>query len=121
MATKINLQKKGVVFLSLSCPLCGDVDETENHIFVQCSMSRRILSHISRWWGVDCNQVLDISQLFMWGESLNFKGEKLKVFLAVVYAYLFLIWKLRNEKIFSSANRQNELLASSQLLFLAQE
>ena len=115
MPIKVNLQKRGFVLLYVSCPLCGDYDETEDHVFVHCPTSRRILQDVCRWWGVNCDFVSNVAHLLNWGYDLNFKGDLLKVFTGVIYSYCWLVWKLRNGKVFPRAVREKEPLVFSQI------
>ena len=42
LPTKSNLQKRGVILLSLYYALCGGEEETQKHLFVKCQISRFI-------------------------------------------------------------------------------
>jgi len=115
MPNKINLNRRGVVLLSLSCPLCGEADETEDHIFVQCSVSRRALAEFCRWWGIDCIAIQNVHHLLSSGYSLNLKGRKQKAYMGAVYTFLWTIWKFRNQKVFSGAYQVKDALVGSQI------
>ncbi|KAJ9564081.1 hypothetical protein OSB04_000047 [Centaurea solstitialis] len=115
LPTKCNLQKRGINLLSLDCSLCGGEEETEDHLFVRCPVARSVLNDIGRWWGVNASSVNHLRDLFQWGQVLNFKGDTLKAFLAVIYTYLWLLWKMRNGKIFSSSDRGKDLFVNSQV------
>ena len=108
MPTKVNLHKRGVVLLSLSCPSYGEVDEIEEHLFVQCSVSRRILMEVSSWWGVNDGDIQSIPLLLQWGSSLNLKGDTLKAFTGV-YVYLAHLEIERWESVLEFSSRQGGL------------
>ena len=101
--------------LSLDCSLCGGEEETEDHLFVKCPLARSLLIDIGTWWGVDASLVQQLAQLLQWGMASNFKKDKLKAFMAVVYTYMWLLWKMRNGKIFSNLTREKEAMVCSQI------
>ena len=119
LATKSNLQKRGVVLLSLSCPLCGEEDETEEHVFINCTVARSVLHDFGKWWNIDINRISNLPSLFEWGNTLNLKGSKLKIFTTALFTYLWQIWKLRKDKIFQGVNREGEILIFSQIQALS--
>ncbi|KAJ9567575.1 hypothetical protein OSB04_003541 [Centaurea solstitialis] len=115
MPTKVNLCRRGVVLLSLSCPLCGEADETKDHIFIQCSVTKRILADFCKWWGIDCFAFQNVYHLLMSGFSLNLKGRKQKAYMGAVYTCLWTIWKFGNQKFFPGAYRDKDVLVGSQI------
>ena len=65
--------------------ICGEEDESEDHLFVDCPFARLILSDIGTWWGVDYNRISQLSNLVERGDIQQFTGKRKMVFIAVVY------------------------------------
>ncbi|KAJ9554801.1 hypothetical protein OSB04_009415 [Centaurea solstitialis] len=76
LPTKPNLEKRGVPLVSLSCPLCNNCDESEDHLFRDCSFSNLILQKLCSWWNIDFKMILDHPRLFDWADVLSYKGDK---------------------------------------------
>ncbi|XP_071694340.1 uncharacterized protein [Rutidosis leptorrhynchoides] len=49
LATKENLEKKGITLPSSVCALCDDHSDTDLHVFVNCNISQNIWDHIGSW------------------------------------------------------------------------
>ncbi|KAJ9559800.1 hypothetical protein OSB04_004960 [Centaurea solstitialis] len=90
LPTKLNLEKHGVSLVSLSCPFCNSFDENEDHIFRDCAFSNSILKE-------------ETTRRFSMG---------------VLYTFFWVIWKARNNKVFSdsSLRKENCLIAEIQAL-----
>ncbi|KAJ9536553.1 hypothetical protein OSB04_un000252 [Centaurea solstitialis] len=79
LATFSSLAKRGVIPESRSCPLCSRDEETEDHLFANCQVTRSLLTKID------------------WGLTANMKGDKLQIFLAIIYTFFWQVWRTRNE------------------------
>ena len=79
--------------------------ENEDHIFATCSKTTETRSAINRWWtGAfedDCDSKQDVFGLDL-AHTQNISGDLIKD--AVVQAYVWAIWKARNEVIFKGHN-----------------
>ncbi|KAJ0860073.1 putative reverse transcriptase zinc-binding domain-containing protein [Helianthus annuus] len=101
--TRIELAKRGVQVGSVSCPFCGYMEETANHIFVTCITAKAI------WWLVGvwlkntdllaCSTVKEILAV-AWG--VNLPTIQKKAFSCVIMAAIWTIWIQRNERIFNN-------------------
>ncbi|KAJ9547979.1 hypothetical protein OSB04_020522 [Centaurea solstitialis] len=96
LATFNNLAKRGVIPESRSCPLCSREEETEDHLFANCHVSRSLLTEIGKWWNLSppCGSLVDILN---WGLTSNMKGDKLQIFSAIIYTFFWQVWRTRNE------------------------
>ncbi|KAJ9549531.1 LOW QUALITY PROTEIN: hypothetical protein OSB04_022074 [Centaurea solstitialis] len=66
-------------------------------------------------WNVNVNRITNLHGLLDWGASLNFKCSKLKLFMATLYTYLWMIWKMRNGKVFQGAAKEKGTIILSQI------
>lgn len=114
LPTLINLQKRGIQLVSLRCALCGEEDESEEHIFGNCSYFKRCLNDFCVWWKVP-QPAPSLEFLLQWGKHLNLKGDVLKAFMGSLYVLLWIVWNKRNNLIFNSngETKQGKLQAAS--------
>ncbi|PWA51838.1 RNA-directed DNA polymerase, eukaryota [Artemisia annua] len=50
LPTRSNLNHRGVILDSVSCPLCQSSEETIHHILFRCDLAKIVLRKICRWW-----------------------------------------------------------------------
>lgn len=84
---------------SKACPVCGDYDETVEHLLFDCQWVRAV------WFG--CNVQLNMGHGSLvsvagWTSQVIGKENELIHFLSKVVTIAWLVWKTRNEFIFSS-------------------
>ncbi|KVH89583.1 hypothetical protein Ccrd_008417, partial [Cynara cardunculus var. scolymus] len=96
--------KKRCGLLSFLCPLCECTEEDEEHLFIGCSISRKLLKDLCIWWKVD----KDNSEVA--GTSMCKKA-----FIGVVYGFFWIIWNLRNRKIFVAPSQNSATFLAGQL------
>ena len=101
--TSIELSKRGINISNPSCRRqCLDgVDDTD-HNFAVCPFARGVLSRIWNWCNIsdppDFNSVNDIiSYAANWGHC----PKKRKVLIAIIYGYVWSMWRMRNDRIFN--------------------
>ncbi|KVH89993.1 hypothetical protein Ccrd_008011 [Cynara cardunculus var. scolymus] len=115
LPTKNNLLKRGVICLSSLCPLCDCIEEDEEHLFIGCSISRKLLKDLCTWWKVDIGQVNSIDNLLDRSSEVAGNSMCKKAFLGVVYGFFWIIWNLRNRKIFRASSMNSTSLLAGQL------
>ncbi|XP_021840690.1 uncharacterized protein [Spinacia oleracea] len=80
---------------SSSCLICGQGDETHQHLFFECSYSRQCLTELKTWLDIRI-AATDLHLLYRsirHGRSSKFRKQ---VYLAAIVAVVYLIWKCRN-------------------------
>ncbi|KAJ9548105.1 hypothetical protein OSB04_020648 [Centaurea solstitialis] len=107
LPTLVNLQKKGVQLASTTCALCGEEDETEDHIFGSCNYFKKQLLDFCSWWNVSI-PTTNLGYLLKWGEELRLTGDKEKAFMGTFYVLIWLIWNHRNNIIFRSKGETHQ-------------
>ncbi|XP_071719324.1 uncharacterized protein [Rutidosis leptorrhynchoides] len=97
------LDKRGIDLHSVLCPLCDDEIETVDHALFSCTKVREVWDKIFNWRGVTSNQ-LNLDGIL--GGSVNLQLSKVgeKIWQAMIWTSLYLIWKNRNNKIFKKSS-----------------
>jgi hypothetical protein len=101
--TRDNLCKRGMLNRDDTlCPLCGRETETTRHLFLHCPFATANWYALNRWLGVVV--VLPGEVLMSYGQLVGSGWNKKirKGFSSVCLAFIWVIWKARNDKIFNN-------------------
>jgi hypothetical protein len=101
--TKDNLCRRRILQQQNSnCVMCGSVEESTTHLFLHCDKSILVWYAIMKWLGFTIMAPPNlISSFVILGEYG--KGKKGKMCLSLIWnSYVWLIWKFRNDCIFSN-------------------
>lgn len=91
-----SLARRNVPLQSTLCKLCGEYDETVNHIFTSCRLAMEMWSEVGSWckiqpvFAFNFKDLMDIPHVLRGDE--NFKKAVHAVFMVTTWA----IWKHRN-------------------------
>lgn len=115
LPTKRNLIRRGVDLSSDSCPLCHSAPESEDHLFLHCSTGKEIRASIKTW----CSKFPFISAsliefLDLGRDNISINARDL-ILEAVIAAYYWSIWNLRNSLIFRNKGTPVNIIASEVL------
>lgn len=100
--TVMALFKRGVRVGTNSCHLCSSgVDDTD-HLFTGCSFAGDIWKWLCHWCGIPFRSFNNVSSLVEFAANWGHCPKKKRIFLVIVYGFLWCIWKARNEKVFRS-------------------
>jgi hypothetical protein len=101
--TKDNLCKRGIIRIDeVGCSLCGGMAETASHLFLHCPFAAAVWYAINRWLGV---VVVPPGEVLMSYVQLVGSGRNKKIrkgFSSVWLAFVWTIWKVRNDWIFNN-------------------
>jgi hypothetical protein len=100
--TKDNLVKRGLMHGGEDmCSLCGLDVETTRHLFLHCRFAAAVWYALNRWLGVVVVSPGDVltSYGMLVGSGMNKKIRK--GYSSVWLAYVWVIWKSRNDRIFN--------------------
>jgi hypothetical protein len=103
--TRANLLTRGVVLEEdhPSCAVCGGGVETENHLFLLCPLAWSIWIEVYRWFGVVEVFPGNFGSLFEgFLSSLKCGKKSLKGIRLVWHAVIWVLWRVRNDKIFAN-------------------
>nr|GEX03166.1 hypothetical protein [Tanacetum cinerariifolium] len=102
LATRINLDRRGIDLDSTLCPLCMEDVETANHLFFSCDIASALWNKFASWWQLDIPMCANIGDWYGWLDSLQYSN-KSKAFIAGAGStLLWCIWKFRNDFSFPS-------------------
>ncbi|XP_062113351.1 uncharacterized protein LOC133824483 [Humulus lupulus] len=87
--------------LDTVCLLCGDHNEDLPHLFFQCTYSKAFLLRMKEWIGCRA-QTEHYHQLLQWiYKAKHLSKVKKGIFIAVVTALVYHIWRARNDVLWS--------------------
>lgn len=93
LKTKDKLCQLGVAADDL-CPLCGLYTESHQHLFFNCSFSRKCVEEVKTWIGITFKPIT----------HMDFRKQRLsqleqQTFTAIFACTIYYIWKCRNEAV----------------------
>ncbi|KAL6566436.1 hypothetical protein OROGR_002051 [Orobanche gracilis] len=112
--TRLNLRSRGILNnnVQIPCVLCGDAEESTNHIFFACSKSYNIWLTVYRWF--DLHSVLhnDVRyNLLSHGGTIYKRKPEKQAWMSIWFVTIWTIWSVRNRIIF-----QNHSFCSSEVM-----
>ncbi|KAL8473988.1 hypothetical protein ACS0TY_030728 [Phlomoides rotata] len=103
MPTRVELQRRGVIPEDgeVTCPLCGNGDETIEHLFFTCSVSHKVWNYVRAWLGVKMVSHFDSKTNFLhFGDIRGHRNKRIASTIWVATAWT--IWTSRNGMIFNN-------------------
>nr|GEX54670.1 RNA-directed DNA polymerase, eukaryota [Tanacetum cinerariifolium] len=98
--TRSNLVRRGVVFDSSLCPLCGLVPEDIHHVLFRCDTAKLVFRRICRWWDMDWHDLLSFSDWNAWFSAIRLPSRIKLILEGVFYVAWWHLWVYRNRSIF---------------------
>ncbi|GKC05320.1 RNA-directed DNA polymerase, eukaryota, reverse transcriptase zinc-binding domain protein [Tanacetum coccineum] len=65
LATRSNLDRRGIDHDSVWCPLCDDDIEMKEHLFIHCKVVKEIWLDVLKWWRIPNVSVVTLLDLVM--------------------------------------------------------
>ncbi|XP_071738932.1 uncharacterized protein [Rutidosis leptorrhynchoides] len=98
----IELDKRGVGLHSVRCPICDNDIESINHSLLSYDKVRDVWDKIFGWWNISRPPNCNLASLLgiYTGQFSSDMGRK--IWQAVVWTSVYLMWKNRNEKVFKN-------------------
>nr|XP_043636129.1 uncharacterized protein LOC122607256 [Erigeron canadensis] len=97
------LKDRNCVFGDGLCVLCGEYEESVDHLFCGCELANLIWTFISSWCKASPFFVFSIKDLIEIHENVGLGKKEQKVVKGIVMVACWCIWKARNERRFSNA------------------
>nr|GEW46120.1 RNA-directed DNA polymerase, eukaryota [Tanacetum cinerariifolium] len=107
---RINLSLHGIDLPSIICPICCCTGETCSHILFTCNVARQISCKVARWWELDIPEFHSYEDWLAWLTSLRLSKRLKEMLEGVFYVMWCVIWKFRNQVLFSCSQPRLELL-----------
>jgi hypothetical protein len=103
LPTRDNLRCRGIITAEDSrCPLCNEEIETASHLFLRCRYVTGIWYAILRWLGVLSVLPPTILTSYAMLVGCGSNKKRRKGFSVVWLAYIWAVWKARNDRIFNN-------------------
>ncbi|GJR63333.1 RNA-directed DNA polymerase, eukaryota [Tanacetum coccineum] len=71
LPTRANLNRRGIILDSSTCPLCQSSEEDIHHVLFRCDLTQIILRRICRWWELDWQSSMSFSDWQSWFSSIR--------------------------------------------------
>ncbi|XP_021995203.1 uncharacterized protein LOC110892342 [Helianthus annuus] len=91
------LKKRNIDRGDQTCVLCGDCDETVEHLFTSCSLSSMVWSIISSWCKIPVIWAFSVKDLLESHEFSGLNGKKKEIVQGIIIFGCWSIWKARND------------------------
>ncbi|KAJ0599091.1 putative RNA-directed DNA polymerase [Helianthus annuus] len=101
LPTRLELAKRNIQVADISCPLCATGDETAAHLFTACCFAAEVWSKVSRWCKVPYLVAFSFKDIIQAHLHCGLKGKEQLMYQGIVIVTCWLIWKARNELVFS--------------------
>ncbi|XP_022007305.1 uncharacterized protein LOC110906490 [Helianthus annuus] len=101
--TATTLRNRGMNLPDVICKTCGAADKTAAHVLIQCNFTKRIWEKIINWTGIPMvNTEGSIKDLLQELNELQRSKNVRKAIHVIAIQTMWLLWKNRNEKVFSN-------------------
>ncbi|XP_071713962.1 uncharacterized protein [Rutidosis leptorrhynchoides] len=97
----VELDKRGIDLHSVRYPLCDNDIETVNHSLILCKHAFDVWCKVFDWWGRGGIPFVNVEDMFTDAGQTNTCVGK-SIWQAVIWSTTYLIWKNRNQKVFSN-------------------
>ncbi|XP_071689538.1 uncharacterized protein [Rutidosis leptorrhynchoides] len=101
---RTELDKRGIDLDSVRCPLCDDNVESIEHSLIFCRYAMDIWVRVYKWWGLGVVSNLSINELFRGNCNRPLSPLWSSIWQALEWTCGYLIWKNRNQKVFSNSS-----------------
>ncbi|XP_076937334.1 uncharacterized protein LOC143604882 [Bidens hawaiensis] len=117
VAVAVNLLARGMSSVSPNCLCCLSVEESVNHVFLDCSRAKEIWRAVSMWSGYDVTGFKSLSQLVQVAEEpINVMGRR--ILKASIFVSMWFIWKQRNARTFDHRRLSTDAIMEEIMLNL---
>ncbi|XP_015072478.1 uncharacterized protein LOC107016558 [Solanum pennellii] len=100
LATVDRLAKWGLVH-DTTCVLCKNVDESLDHMFLQCHYAGEVWERVLTWAGIHNNRPKTWAQFMQWSiQHGKGKTTKAQLFKMILVEGVYAVWNERNKRIF---------------------
>ncbi|XP_021980093.1 uncharacterized protein LOC110876227 [Helianthus annuus] len=100
LPTRCALVDRNIPVQDRTCIMCGDYDETSEHIFVSCQVAQVIWQNAAIWCSIPPVIAFDLKDILSLHEFCSSLAMKKKAVYAVILVTIWSIWKSRNEAVF---------------------
>ncbi|KAJ0787048.1 putative RNA-directed DNA polymerase [Helianthus annuus] len=99
--TMVDLARRNVHFESLTCKLCGESNESVEHLFVACGFAKLVWDFIAQWSRCNHVFVFGIKDLFEIHRHVRGSPRWKKMLYSIIQIAVWCIWRCRNDRVFN--------------------
>ncbi|XP_071708202.1 uncharacterized protein [Rutidosis leptorrhynchoides] len=100
LPSRLNLSKKGLEIMHIDCPSCGFSVESTEHVLFECPIASQVWSRVQLWTNVDMPHFCSWNQGLAWLNNWNFTARVKDHMFIIMAAYMWIMWRYRNNVIF---------------------
>ncbi|KAD3642016.1 hypothetical protein E3N88_31240 [Mikania micrantha] len=100
--TKDALERRQVPVSNTSCPLCGDEEESADHLLIGFRVSSEVWSIISLWCKIPPIFAFHVRDLFSIYKTIPGGAFKKEVIHAIILVGCWCLWQTRNQSVFQN-------------------
>ena len=101
IASKAALERRNIHVPRKSCVFCDYFLESADHLFSGCIFAAGVWAAIATWCGLPPFITFSLRDIVSMYQTVGLKGVKKTAFQGIMYTAMWLIWKSRNDHIFS--------------------
>ena len=90
------LRRRNIQVRDASCQLCGEVEESVDHLFTGCIFATVLWQHISSWCKVQNLFAFSFKDLLEAHNYVGLSGRTKDIFYGIIIIGCWSIWKARN-------------------------
>ncbi|KAJ0568394.1 putative reverse transcriptase zinc-binding domain-containing protein [Helianthus annuus] len=102
------LAKRNVNLGSLCCKLCGEANESLEHLLVSCSFAEGVWEFIASWCRIPMRPVMKVKDVVDFGAHVKGCARWRKLVNGIMRVGVWCIWNCRNEAVFKQKERSIE-------------
>ncbi|GJZ10628.1 RNA-directed DNA polymerase, eukaryota, reverse transcriptase zinc-binding domain protein [Tanacetum coccineum] len=109
LPTRANLDYRGIDLDSVRFPMYDDAIETEDHLFVSCSIAKDTWKCIADSWNIPSITIANLEGLNL-ADRVPLLAASIRFFDVVVQTTYWLLWRFRNDTTFATKRPNNQLI-----------
>lgn len=117
LPTRFNLWFRGVQNIPITCPLCGNGIETIYHTLTDCIIARKVWQSIFKWLDLQVSYQLLPIDLLDSVDEMRMNSTAKSIIGTIIYTVWWELWRFRNESIFRTEKRRDNVLVDSIINF----
>nr|GEY37642.1 nucleotide-binding alpha-beta plait domain-containing protein [Tanacetum cinerariifolium] len=86
LPTRLNISKRGMDIVSISCPVCGLAVESVSHIFFACQFAREVFYKVCSWWDITFTELSCYKDWSIWLLNIRLHSKHKKLIEGVCYS-----------------------------------
>ncbi|PWA67589.1 RNA-directed DNA polymerase, eukaryota [Artemisia annua] len=106
------LRRRNMVGVEATCSICGEDNESVEHLFTSCWVAMLVWNHICSWTRVQRFFAFSFRDLIEVHEHVGLRGKAKKVFQGIILLSCWVIWRARNKSKFEGKTVKIEEIIS---------